>query len=529
MKELVFEELSLKQKIGMTLIALLSNNNEREEVVDYVVDLIKNHSLGGVWVDPGSKRFEENMRRVKEAADYPIPIFTDAGRGLGKYRMAGQIALGYTDSEELAYTFGKVNAINARKMGFSVVCCPVLDMVKTNWTCGGVDRALGSDKQRVTALAAAMVRGMHDGGVLSVCKHYPGQGESGQYIDSHMAENLSFMTKEQLLDYNLYPYVELNKMGLLDGIMTAHLKCQNIDPDFPASLSKKVIDIIRDCGFEGFALSDGLCMMGVVAKFGRWAPIPMSVEAGNDFALPFINENDLCYDALVEGYENGTLSEERLNKAVKRVLATHHKVAMLDTSAEITPEDEEKFARIDRDSIIEICDEGIPKALDRNGKYYFTILTEGSVDLNDSTKKIAVDTFYRKWFDPFKVADKLRELFPNSEVGTIPEFPTPNESQRIFNRSYGYETVFITNFSFKAYAGTEEFTPRIRSVFKAMQVSDRISTIVHFGNPYLLEDLPHIPRKIIGCCSEESVNHGLDVLAGELEARGTLNHNVKLK
>ena len=62
-----------------------------------------------------------------------------------------------------------------------------------------------------------------------------------------------------------------------------------------------------------------------------------------------------------------------------------------------------------------------------------------------------------------------------------------------------------------------------------MQVSDRISTILHFGNPYVVTDLPHIPRVLIGTCSVEGVNAGIEVLAGNYPAKGVLTYDITMK
>jgi hypothetical protein len=64
-------------------------------------------------------------------------------------------------------------------------------------------------------------------------------------------------------------------------------------------------------------------------------------------------------------------------------------------------------------------------------------------------------------------------------------------------------------------------------MMQAMQVSDRISTIVHFGNPYILEDVPHIPRVIIGGGFKKSIDAAFEVLLGNEKAQGTLTYDVK--
>ena len=62
-----------------------------------------------------------------------------------------------------------------------------------------------------------------------------------------------------------------------------------------------------------------------------------------------------------------------------------------------------------------------------------------------------------------------------------------------------------------------------------MQVTNRISTILHFGNPFVLEDLSHISRVIVGPGAELGVDAGIGVLVGEAPAKGKLTYDVKLK
>ena len=210
MQELKFEDLSVKQKIGMVTCGIFAPGRNREH--DHsVYELIKNHALGCVWVQRGIKDFEEVMAKLKETADYPLLIVTDAERGMSPYTIGRSNAIGMTDSEDLAYAFGKVTAITARKLGYNIICNPVLDMIDGVGICGANSRSIGGDKYKVAKLTAAIARGMHDGGILTVGKHY-GSAKKDYLIDSHMAENSSSVTKEEFIDYNLYPYTELMKV-----------------------------------------------------------------------------------------------------------------------------------------------------------------------------------------------------------------------------------------------------------------------------------------------------------------------------
>ena len=80
MKELKLSELTTKQKLGMTLIARVYDGN-----IDYVVEQIKAHSLGGAWITQGEKNRDALMKAVKDAADYPILIMCDVEHGFDEY------------------------------------------------------------------------------------------------------------------------------------------------------------------------------------------------------------------------------------------------------------------------------------------------------------------------------------------------------------------------------------------------------------------------------------------------------------
>jgi beta-glucosidase-like glycosyl hydrolase len=90
-----------------------------------------------------------------------------------------------------------------------------------------------------------------------------------------MREGFDVDTREQLLESALYPYRKLIEQDLIDGVMVGHHLLPNIDPDRPATLSRPVVGILREIGFDGFAITDALGMMGVAAKYGPTAPTAM--------------------------------------------------------------------------------------------------------------------------------------------------------------------------------------------------------------------------------------------------------------
>ena len=534
MKELKLCELTTEQKLGMVLTGIIrplkptDNYESFDENLEYTLELIRNHSLGAVWVPPTIKRRAEVIEKIKATADYPILIMTDAESGIGDHLIGRHNAIGMADSEELAYTFGKVTAIGARELGYNTVCAPVLDMQDEWGACGTNIRSIGCDKHRVAELAKAEANGLRDGGVLRIAKHYPG-GDNPLRIDSHMAERVCFMAKEELLDYSLYPYLELMKDNLIDGIMTQHTRYVNVDSEYPGTLSEKVINIIREQGFDGFSITDALDMMGIKAKFGDTRSKGMCIAAGNEFILPWFSTRK-AYADLTECYNEGIITDERLDEAVRRILEAQHKVLAMEPKFDgITEEDIKIFNRINIDSVAVKVDEGLSVSVPTDKKYFFVLLVHNESEISDMGK-VSVDTFTNNWYFPAKITKQLEKLFPNSRVRAIHQFPTNHMNCNVLQDSLGYDDViFITFAESPAYAGADNFTQRIQALINAMQMTDRISTVVHFGNPFVLTELPHIPRLILGNVSADNVTSGINVLAGKYEPKGTLTYEVDLK
>ena len=538
-KELKFSELTVEQKLGMVMCARICNYWDEEKSkanAEYAIQMIKERKLGAIWMGNNYK-FEEYMAKIKEAADYPILIFTDAESGFrsvdGNDELIGQHnAIGTCNTIESAYAFGKITAVKARKAGYNVVCNPVLDMVNFNALCATTNRSIGGNKYRVAELAAAEAQGMHDGGVLTVGKHFPSAGGASKrhgkpYIDSHMAETFCSASKEDIIDYSWYPYLELCKKGLLDGVMTSHSLVPALDPEKPSSLSKPTMDLFRSLGFNGFVITDALCMGGVTAKYGVEGCRPLAVAGGADLALIWY-ENQPGYESLLKGYKEGLIPDDVLDEAVQYVLDAQHKVTLLDTTAEITEEDEINYHKLNTDGIYAKTDEGVSVALPKDKKHYFLIMCHNEAELHND--KIDVDTMSKNWYNPMYIKDKLLENYPDSGYRIIKEFPSSTDGWRITEDNLAYDdVVFVTFTDGKAYQGCEDFTPRLLSIFAALQVTNRISTVLHFGNPFVLEDIPHVSRLIMGGNSKMAVEAGLEVLLGNHEAKGSLTYDVNLK
>ncbi|SEQ04228.1 beta-N-acetylhexosaminidase [Faunimonas pinastri] len=143
-------------------------------------------------------------------------------------------------------------------MGVNVDCLPVLDVPApgSDAVIGG--RAYGTTPEAVTALGRAAVNGLMSAGVLPVMKHVPGHGRAG--VDSHKALPTVDASIDELDRLDFEPFRQLG--ADIPLAMSAHVVFSAVDPDAPATLSRKVVDqVIRGrIGYDGALMTDDLNM-----------------------------------------------------------------------------------------------------------------------------------------------------------------------------------------------------------------------------------------------------------------------------
>ena len=281
MKELKLSELTIEQKIGLLICARgYVDENDKQ----FILEMVKKKSLGGIQMCyfPGYREF---MEEVREAADYPLLICADMENGYlgGNYRFPYPMGVASSQDMKFAYDLGRVTAIEAKKDGVNVAWGPVADLAVKGAVCR-TGRCFGEDPEFVARFAIAMIKGYTDEGMIVTLKHYPDGDDV--LIDTHMQIGVSQLTEEELINRDIVPYLRTMEEIDLPGIMTIHKIFEKIDPDYPATLSPKVIDIIRKKGFDGIIMTDSLAMMAIVQNYGESECCGLSIKAGCDMVLP---------------------------------------------------------------------------------------------------------------------------------------------------------------------------------------------------------------------------------------------------
>jgi beta-N-acetylhexosaminidase len=169
-------------------------------------------------------------------------------------------------------------------------------------------------------MGTALIRGLQESGVAACGKHFPGHGDTSQ--DSHFDLPRLPHPIERLEEIELPPFRAAVQAGVA-MIMTAHVVFEPIDPDYPATMSRRVLHgILREeMGFDGVIISDDLEMKAISANFDIAEVVTRGANAGVDlFAI--CHDADLqnrAIDALVRAVERGEVAGERIAEANRRL------------------------------------------------------------------------------------------------------------------------------------------------------------------------------------------------------------------
>jgi len=185
----------------------------------------------------------------------------------------------------LTATAGRLTGELLRLLGVNMNLAPVLDLDHHP----GVQNALrgrcwGSDPQRVIDHAGQWNRSLRQRGIATCAKHFPAGGRA--VADPHHELPTAAATLDELMREDVLPYTAL--MPELDAIMLGHIEFPNIDGDFPASLSPRLIRcFLRDqLGFDRhLVVTDDLDMAAITRRYGRGQDARLAIAAGNDLAL----------------------------------------------------------------------------------------------------------------------------------------------------------------------------------------------------------------------------------------------------
>ncbi len=208
-------------------------------------------------------------------------------------------------------------AADLRGCGFNMDLAPVADVWSNRANTVIGDRAYSDDFDQAAQLVAAAVGGFHEGGVACTLKHFPGHGDTS--ADSHYGSVYVYKTLDELRGAELVPFRAGIEAGA-DAVMLGHLIMAGIDEQ-PALFSHAVVTglLREELGFDGVVITDGLEMRAMTDHYGSGEIAVAAIQAGVDLLL-CPQDLDEAVSALTQAVEDGTITQQRLDESVLRVL-----------------------------------------------------------------------------------------------------------------------------------------------------------------------------------------------------------------
>ena len=327
--------LTLEQKVGqlfivrpdaldLTLAQETINDAKADgvtELTDAMRDALRTYPVGGICqfgkniTDPEQiKRFNNDLQA---ACQTPLFITVDEEGGRVS-RLANNPAFDLPQYKNGAITDARAMGQDIggylKQYGFNMDFAPVAD-VNTNPDNPVIgDRAFSSDAETAAQMVAEAAQGLRENGILPTLKHFPGHGDTKE--DSHTALAVTHKTLAELQDCEFLPFAA--DTGL-HAVMVGHIAAPSVTGDMtPATLSPALVGLIPDAE-NTLIVTDSLAMDAITAAYTPGEAAVLALQAGCDVLL-MPNGLPEAYNAVLQAVKDGTISEERLDRSVDKIL-----------------------------------------------------------------------------------------------------------------------------------------------------------------------------------------------------------------
>lgn len=406
-----------------------------------------------------------------------------------------------TDDEGIDEKFGAVCAVEGRSAGINWTFSPVCDLDLNFRNPITNVRTYGSDLNRVCRFTAKYVDAVQQRGMAACAKHFPGDGVD--FRDQHLHPTYNSLSAKDWYESYGTIYQNLIQNDLM-SVMVGHIVQPNvameINPDLkfedclPASLSGEMLTgVLRNrFGFNGVITTDATIMGGFCMAMERKKAIPAAIVAGCDM-LVFNTDFEEDYGYLLSGVRDGTVTTERLNDAVTRILALKAKVCFAPPCEEII--DGEAWHREAAEKAVTLVKNNQPDVFPVTPARYpkIRLIVLGKDDILDgSVGQIALDYLQKRSFHA-----ELYRPYEDDLHGTA-DLPK--------NRL----TLYLANYE----QASNQTAVRIEWCKKHALDGPRFlneepCVFVSLANPYLLQDAPRVKTYINAYTATRTVIEGV--------------------
>ena len=321
---------TLEEKIGQMFIIRMYGKKVTKELEL----LIKKYKIGGIILYSNNyDSYEEMIDLINELKKInkkynKIPLFISTDHEGGRVNRL-PINIEKMKSAKLLKSKNDINIVkNSAKIigqllkqsGFSINFAPVLDIqrFKDNHAIG--DRCFGCNKEDVIKYGIEYMNELKKEKIISCVKHFPGHGLT--CTDSHFLVPIVKEKYSKFVNEDLVPFKKAIKNNV-PMIMIGHLYIPDIDKKYPATLSKKVNNILRkDLKYDGVIVTDDIKMKSVKLFHSYYSITKKAIDAGNDIIMVGTTYNKIqqVIEKIIKNSENNKVKTNRIDESFDRII-----------------------------------------------------------------------------------------------------------------------------------------------------------------------------------------------------------------
>lgn len=439
------------------------------------------------------------------------------------------LGIGATRNAEHARRLGEVDAVECGWHGVHWNFGPCVDIDFDDYNPMTNTRTFGSDPELVAELAVAEIEGMQSNGMLACAKHFPGEGVDDR--DQHINPTVNTLSLEEWHASYGKVYRRAIDAGVA-SIMVGHIALPAYsraaggqEPPLPGSLCPEILQgLVRgELGFNGLLSTDATLMGGFSMVMPRAKAVPAAIAAGCDMFL-FSLDFPVDYQYMLDGIRDGVITPQRLDDAVRRILALKAMVG-LHRNAPVpgAPADAEEIREKHREWAREVAREAVTLVKD----------LDDTVPLDPATHRriliYPLDLPGRQSPASERLAERLRD---RGFEATVFNYPPADDMEAVMNGGFGLTVtqtkeqydlvVYVAAIPQVSFSPTNRITwgpfiggnaphgiPEIPMVFVSVE------------NPYHLRDVPRMRTFVNAYTDSEMVaDVVVDALTGVQPFRG---------
>ena len=344
--EAMLKKMTLREKVGQMFFVRVESldpsiewttyddlaNLKNQEITMKMRKVNHDYPVGGIilyaWNIEDENQLASIIKQVRSLNGSPLLCIDEEGGRVSRIannpnfhvkKYESMAAIGATGDPKNAYECGNTIGTYLKRYDFDIDFAPVADVNTNPDNIIIGPRAFSDDPAVAAPMVTNYLQGLKDAGITGCIKHFPGHGDTTN--DTHSGYVQSLKTWDEMNQCEMVTF----RAGIQWGcqlIMTAHIAVPNVTgTNIPSTLSPVVLqDKLRgELGYQNIIITDGMEMGAITKHYTSGEAAVGSIKAGVDIVLGPRNFTE-AFDAVIAAVNNGTLTEERINQSVRRIL-----------------------------------------------------------------------------------------------------------------------------------------------------------------------------------------------------------------